>query len=316
MTEVLLVLTPGPLTTVQDLGRYGYQHLGMPASGALDTFAMRAANLIVGNPEKSAVLEMTVVGPHLAVMKRADIALTGADMIVKLNSKPVAPWKSIQVGPGDLLSIQTVTSGCRGYLAVTGGIQVPEVMGSRSTYIDGGVGGLKGRPLLKGDILESGPGTLLKSPRRIPSAWIPHHDDRVTLHVLPGPQDAFFHQGLATLFTSEYIVSPTSDRMGCRLQGPTVKPNSDAPASIISEPIMPGSIQVPADGQPIILFAEQTVGGYAKIATVLSTDIPKIAQAVPGTRVRFRKVDLDEAHAAYREQEGKLAQIADMLSQQ
>jgi biotin-dependent carboxylase-like uncharacterized protein len=316
MKGALLVLAPGPCTTVQDLGRFGYQHLGMPASGALDTFAMRAANLIVGNPEESAVLEMTVVGPQLAIMKRADLALTGADMTVKLNSRPAAPWKSIPVEPGDLLSIQTVTSGCRGYLAITGGIQVPKVMGSCSTYIDGSVGGLKGRPLIKGDVLQSGPGILLKSPRRIPSAWIPRYGDRIALRALPGPQDALFDQGLATLFSAEYVVSVTSDRMGCRLQGPPVKPNIDAPASIISEPVMPGSIQVPADGQPIILFAEQTMGGYAKIATVLSTDISKIAQAVPGDTVRFHQVDLDEAHGAKREQEAQLAQIADMLSRQ
>ena len=312
MKEVFLVLSPGPCTTVQDLGRFGYQHLGMPVCGALDGFAMRVANLLIGNAEECAVLEMTVIGAQLAVMQEADIALTGADMEIKLNSRPVGPWQSLHLKPGDLLNVQTVKSGCRGYLAVTGGVHVPIIMGSRSTHIYGKVGGFKGRPLQKGDIVQRGPGDLLARPRHLPVGWIPRHKDQSTLRAVPGPQDGHFREALATFFKAEYTLSAASDRMGCRLNGPALIPEAGAKQSIVSEPTIAGSVQVPADHQPIVLFAEQTVGGYAKIATVISTDIQKIAQAVPGDRVQFEKVDLAAAHAACQEQEETLTRIAAM----
>jgi biotin-dependent carboxylase-like uncharacterized protein len=314
MKDAFLVLTPGPYTTVQDRGRFGYQHMGIPVSGVLDAYAFRTANLLVGNPEDRAVLEMTILGPQLAVMQTVDVALTGAEMEMKLNFKPVEAWKSIRVEPGDILSIQAVKRGCRGYLAVTGGIAVPEVMGSRSTYVGGKLGGYHGRPIKKGDIVQSGPGTLLGSPRHMPESRIPRYTGQATLRAIPGPQDDFFDEGLTTLFTSEYMVTAKADRMGYRLQGPPVAHRADAQRSIISEPTMPGGIQVPADNQPIILLAEQTVGGYTKIATVISTDIHKIAQATPGDTVSFQRVDLDTAHAIYREQEEQLKEIADHLS--
>jgi len=314
MKEAFLVLSPGPCTTVQDLGRFGYQHLGMPACGALDGFAMRVANLLVGNPEAYAVLEMTVIGAQLAVLRETDIAITGADMGIKLNSRPVGSWQSMRLKPGDLLSVQTVKSGCRGYLAATGGIHVPIIMGSRSTHINGKVGGFEGRPLQKGDIVQQGQGELLKRPLDLPGGWIPRHTDQSTLRAIPGPQDDHFREALTTFFAAEYTLSAASDRMGCRLNGPELTPEASAAQSIVSEPTMPGSVQVPADHQPIVLFAEQTVGGYAKIATVISTDIKKIAQAVPADRVQFKKVDLAAAHAAYQEQEETIARIAEMFS--
>ena len=316
MKKAFLVLSPGPCTTVQDLGRFGYQHLGMPVCGALDRFDMRVANLLLGNAEQCAVLEMTVIGSQLAVLCEADIALTGGDMAIKLNSRPVAAWQSVHVKPGDVVSIQTVKSGCRGYLAVTGGIDVPVVMGSRSTHIGGKVGGFKGRPLQKGDILQHGAGGPLKRPRHLPVDWIPLYKERATLRAVPGPQDGYFRQALMTFFSTAYTLTAASDRMGCRLSGPELIPEADAEQSIVSEPTMPGSVQVPADQQPIVLFAEQTIGGYAKIATVISADIPKIAQAVPGNNVQFREVDVSEAHAAYREQEETLARIAEIVSKQ
>lgn len=313
MNDTFLVLAGGPYTTVQDRGRYGFQHMGIPVSGVLDTYAFRIANLLVGNPEDCPVLEITVLGPQMAVMKAAYVALTGADMDMKLNFKPVEPWTSIRVEPGDMLSIQTVKSGCRGYLAVTGGFSVPEVMGSRSTYVGGKLGGYNGRPIQKGDILKCGGGGLLDASRQLPDPWIPKHSGELLLRAIPGPQDDFFDEGLTTLFQSEYTITDKADRMGYRLKGAPVMHRADLPKSIISEPTMPGGIQVPADNQPIILLAEQTVGGYTKIATVISTDISRIAQSTPGDVVRFRQVDLAAAHAIYREQEHTMKEIAAFL---
>jgi len=312
--DTFLVITPGSFTTVQDKGRFGYQQMGIPVSGVLDSFACRVANLLVGNSEGSAVLESTIVGPQLAVMRETDIALTGAEMNAKLNYKPIENWKTIRVKPGDMLTFQQVKSGCRGYLAVSGGIKVPEVMGSMSTYFGGKIGGYGGRPLKKGDIVKRGSGSLLDAPRHLPEKWLPRYPDKITLRTIAGPQDDHFDEGLETLFQSEFMVTPRADRMGYRLQGTPIKHRENMPKSIISEPTMPGGIQVPADGQPIILLVEQTVGGYTKIATVISTDLTNIAQAVPGDSVKFESVTLEKAHAIYRESEKKLNMIAAALA--
>jgi antagonist of KipI len=313
--DTFLVITSGSFTTVQDKGRFGYQHVGIPVSGVLDTFACRVANLLVGNPEGSAVLESTIVGPQLAVMRETDIALTGAEMNAKLNYKPVENWKTIRVKPGDMLTFQQVKSGCRGYLAASGGIQVPEVMGSMSTYFGGKIGGYGGRPLKKGDIVKRGSGSLLDAPRHLPKKWLPRYPDKITLRTVAGPQDDHFDEGLETLFQSEFMVTPRADRMGYRLQGTPIKHRGNMPKSIISEPTMPGGIQVPADGQPIILLVEQAVGGYAKIATVISTDLRHIAQAVPGDSVKFESVTLETAHAIYHKHEKMLGEISASLTE-
>jgi len=308
--NTFLVLTPGPYMTVQDRGRLGYQQMGVPVSGALDAFACRTANLLVRNPEHCAVLEITITGPQLAIMSEADIALTGADMGLKLNHKPVPSWETIRVQPGDLLTIQQVTSGCRGYLAVSGGIDVPEIMGSRSTYVGGKLGGYEGRPLKKGDIIASGGGPLLDAPRHLPRSSIPHYPEEIPLRAVAGPQDDFFEDGLATLFESQYTVTPKADRMGYRLQGPAIEHREGVAKSIISEPTLPGGIQVPADHQPIVLLVEQTVGGYTKIATVISPDLSRIAQATPGDTVRFERVSLETARGIYKDQEARIQAIA------
>jgi len=314
--DTFLVLTPGPYTTVQDKGRFGYQQIGVPISGAIDQFAFRVANFLVGNPEESAVLEITIVGPQLAVLREVDLALTGAEMGFELNHDPVECWKTVRVKPGDVISIQQVKSGCRGYLAVSGGIDVPEVMGSRSTYVGGKLGGYKGRTLKKGDIIQSVEGSLLNKPRYLPESWIPRYSEEVLLHAIPGPQDDFFDEGMETLFQSEFTVTVKADRMGYRLQGPSIQLKEKMPKSIISEPTMPGGVQIPADRQPIILLAEQTVGGYAKIATVISPDLSRIAQAIPGNTVRFEQVSLESAHRLYHEQAYRMQTIADQLSNQ
>ena len=309
MMETFVVLSPGPYTTVQDSGRYGYQQMGIPISGVLDAFAHRVANALVGNPEDAAVLEITLIGPQLAVLSEADIAITGAEMEVKLNYSPVECWKTLRVVPGDLLQIHQVTNGCRAYLAIKGGIAVPEVMGSRSTYASGKLGGFQGRAVQKGDLIARGKGALLEAPLHTPKAFIPRYEEEIVLRAIPGPQDDFFDAGLETLFGSAYTVSGNADRMGYRLQGDPIEHRADVPKSIISEPSMPGSIQVPADLQPIILLVEQTVGGYTKIATVISSDLPKVAQAIPGNTIRFERVTLDQAHRIYNEQQQHLVEV-------
>ncbi len=301
--DVFSVLTPGAYTTVQDEGRFGYQQMGIPVSGVLDSFAFRVANMLVENPVNCAVLEITVMGPRLEVLSEADISITGAEMGITLNDQPVQGWKSIKVKPGDILGINQVKSGCRAYLAVTGGIDVSEVMGSRSTYVGGKIGGYYGRSLKQGDIIKRGKGLKLKPARHLSPAVIPKYSSNIVIHAVPGPQDDFFDEGLKTMFESEFMVSAKADRMGYRLQGPVIKHREEVPKSIISEPSVPGGIQVPADGQPIILLVEQTVGGYTKIATVISTDICKVAQATPGDLIRFEQITLETAHTLYRDRQ-------------
>ena len=313
--DAFLVQVAGSYTTVQDKGRFGYQKMGIPVSGVLDSFAGSVANLLVGNPEDSAVLEITVTGPRLTFLRELDVALTGAEMGATLNSQPVNCWESFRVLPGDILKIQQVKSGCRAYLAVSGGIEVPEVLGSRSTYVGGTLGGYLGRPLKKGDILSCGEGTLLDVPRRLPSASIPRHSSGILLRAIPGPQDDYFHEeGLATFFQSEFTIGTNANRMGYRLQGPSIRQKENMPASIISDPSISGSVQIPADGQPIILLVEQSMGGYTKIATVISTDIPKVAQAIPGNVIRFEEVTLERAYSLHREQKKVMREIVRSIS--
>ncbi|MGD8992386.1 MAG: biotin-dependent carboxyltransferase family protein [Desulfobacterales bacterium] len=314
--KVFSVLAPGGYTTIQDEGRYGYQQMGIPVSGVLDAFAFHCANLLVGNPKNSAVMEMTVMGPRLEILSSADLAVAGADIKMTLNDQLMQTWASFSVKPGDVLDIQQVRSGCRAYLAVSGGIDVPAVMGSRSTYVGANIGGYQGRVLKAGDAIKCGQGKRLAIPRQMPADLIPAYPPELIIRVIPGPQDDFFKEGLEVLFQSDFMVSTKADRMGYRLQGSPVKIRQGMPKSIISEPTMPGGVQIPADEQPIILMVEQTVGGYTKIVTVISVDLPRVAQATPGDTIRFEKVSLETAHALYQEQQKKLQDIKAKLSDQ
>lgn len=303
------VLAPGGYTTVQDRGRFGFQQMGIPVCGALDLFAFQVANLLVGNSPDAAVLEITVMGPVLEMKIEADIALTGADMGISINDMPVDQWCSLRVTPGDRVAVHQVKRGCRGYLAVSGGVDVPLVMGSRSTYTGGNLGGFLGRPLKSGDILPCSPAGLLHRQRALPKAQVPDYPTDVAVRAIPGPQEDYFDEGLTTLFSSPFMVTAKADRMGYRLQGREIPIRTGMPKSIVSEPSMPGGIQIPADGQPIVLLVEQTVGGYAKIATVISSDLGKVAQTTPGDTLRFESVTLEAAHAACREEADRLAAI-------
>lgn len=297
--ETFRVDAPGPLSTLQDRGRFGYQHMGVPVSGALDVFAHTVANLLVGNETDCATLEVTFLGPELEALDTADIAVTGADMALTVNGRAAGQWASMRVQKGDRVRLGWAASGCRAYMAVTGGFDTAQVMGSRSTYVSGAIGGLSGRALRAGDILVRGPGRLNATQRRLPR--YPVYSSVIHLRAIPGPQDDCFTSSLETFFSSFYKVTDKADRMGCRLHGPVLARDVDAPKSIISEPSIQGNVQVPADGQPIILLVEQTIGGYTKIATVVTADICKIAQARPGDRVRFHPVSLEQAHGLYRE---------------
>jgi len=311
--EMFEVLQPGLYTTIQDQGRFGYLQFGIPPCGVVDAFAYRISNLLVGNEGDEAVLEATVLGPVLNVLEDGVIAITGGDLSPCLNDASLPMWESVPVKRGDKLSFKGPKKGCRAYLAVGGGIDVPPIMGSRSTYVAGKIGGIEGRPLAKGDRILKGKryGTLGK---RVPPELIPLYSSNPTLRVILGPQDDYFSEGIETFLNSEFKVSSKADRMGYRLEGPVISHKDGVDKSIISEPSVPGGIQVPPDGQPIILLIEQTVGGYTKIATVISTDLPKVSQAKPGDKIRFEKVSLQVAHEVYRQKEQLFQEIEDSIS--
>ncbi len=312
--KAFLVISPGSFTTVQDQGRYCFIDRGVPPSGVLDPFAAVVANFLVGNPDSAAVLEITMMGPALEALGEADVALTGADMSMTVNQEPVAGWQSVRVKRGDVIRIRQAKSGCRAYFAVTGGIDVPVIMGSRATCVKAKIGGVEGRPLRKGDVVGRIPAEPLAKSRKLPADFIPVCSPDVVLRAVSGPQDEAFASGLEDFFSSVYEVTAEADRMGYRLQGSPIHHDTGFPQSIISEPTLPGNVQLPADGQPIILLVEQTTGGYTKIATVISADLSKIAQAMPGNRVMFQNVTLEEAHRVYREQALLLRQIETLLS--
>ncbi len=303
---MLRVLDPGPYTTVQDGGRFGFREFGVPPTGCLDRFAHRVANMLVGNRDDAAVLELTLMGGGFQILEEADMAITGADMPVSLCNRSIPAWTKFRVHPGDQLNIGMARSGCRAYLAITGGIDVPEVMNSLSCYAGAGIGGYKGRTLKRGDLIFTNPSEVLDEVRSVPPEWIPSYHGAITLRAIAGPQDDYFTESMAVFFESDFIVSSQADRKGYRLEGPPVAIQPGLPKSIISEPCLAGCVQVPEDGQPIILLGEQTVGGYAKIATVISPDLNLVAQAMPGDTIRFQNVNIETANVIVQQQHNRL----------
>ena len=294
--KVFEILQPGMLTTVQDLGRFGYQRLGVPAAGAMDQFAIKIGNRLLLNSDKAAALEATFMGPSIKAISDTIIAITGGDLGATLNGKSLPMWESISLKEGDTISFEGPRAGIRAYISVTGGIDVPLIMESRSTYLRSNIGGYLGRPLQQGDILSSNTSNeeVVKG-RKVSADIVPSYGGNVTLRVVLGPQDVeFTGDGINTFLNSEYVVTPQMDRMGIRLEGTEIKHREKA--DIISDGIMFGSIQIPGNGQPIIMMADrQTTGGYTKIATIISIDIPKIAQAQPGDKIQFDKVTVEDA---------------------
>lgn len=313
MTPALRVRAAGPATTIQDLGRFGWQRFGMPTAGAMDRVALQIANRLVGNPPDEACIEFLLQGGTFEV--EADslrFAVAGAEAALTVDGTPVAGWRSHRVRRGQVIQVGSSTSGLYAYLAVAGGFDVPSVLGSRSTHLRSAVGGLDGRALAAGDLLPLRAATAASGPERL----LPH-DERPrpnhSIRVVLGPQDDYFTAaGIETLLGSEYEVLLQSDRMGIRLAGPAIEHAKGF--NIISDGIAPGSIQVPGTGQPILLMADrQSTGGYPKIATAISADLPAVAQSAPGTRLRFVAVSVADAQAARRSQEAWLATLPDRM---
>jgi biotin-dependent carboxylase-like uncharacterized protein len=296
------VENPGMFTTVQDLGRFGYGAIGVSVSGAADPVALRLGNILVGNIESDAALEMTLLGGTFVFPEGGMIALAGSDFGPSIDGQPVAMWKAHQVAPGQTLRTGPTRSGARCYLCVHGGIAVKRLLGSASTHILTGLGGLEGRPLKKGDVLAIG-AARPASPVAIPADILQELQPRKLLRATVGAQtDWFQRQSVRTFFTSPYTVTEDSNRMGLRLEGPAL----DTPHSgqMTSEGVSLGAIQVPAGGKPIILFVEQqTTGGYPKIANIISADLPSVGQLRPRDEVRFEFVTPQAARAFIRDQE-------------
>ncbi|HEY2206040.1 MAG TPA: biotin-dependent carboxyltransferase family protein [Pseudonocardia sp.] len=324
MTAGIEVRKPGLSTTVQDAGRTGYYDVGIPPSGALDQYSLRAANLLVGNPEGAAALEIVYLGPELVFSADAVVAVAGAGMVPKVNGEERAPWESFTVSEGDVLDFGYLTAGARAYLAVSGGIDVPEVLGSRSTYGLGALGGLEGRPLAEGDRLPVGPANAAAPGRAVPQELRPELSKDVEVRVVMGLYDhRLTDAGRASFLGTTWSLTPVADRIGFRYAGgeletvdrePPFGAGQD-PSNIVDAPYPIGSIQVPGGVEPIILHRDAVSGGgYMMVATVISGDLDVVAQSAPKTRTRFVAVDLDEAlaaRAAYRRRDRRLREAVD-----
>lgn len=289
------VINGGILTTIQDSGRYGYQELGIPTSGVMDDYNYRLANILVGNKLDEAVFEMTFFGPTLKFNEDLIIAITGSNMNPKINGELAPMYETIKVKKGDTLQFGKVNEGIRSYLAFGGSIDVPIVNGSKSTHIKTKMGGIEGRALKAKDeinIKKSKEETM----RKIPEKYIPKISHCNILRIVLGPQDDFFtEKGIHDLFRSGgYQVTKDFDRMGIRLKGTAIEHKETA--DIISDGTTFGSIQVPANGQPIILVADrQTTGGYTKIGNVITADLHKLAQMTFLDKVLFQEIKIEEA---------------------
>jgi len=296
MTPVFQVLKPGLLDTVQDLGRPGRQAEGMVVAGAMDGYALVCGNLLLGNSRHAAGLEFAQRGPTLRVLRDALIVLTGAPMGGELDRRPVQMWRSQFVRVGQLLEFKGPAQGAWSYLCMAGGIEVPQVMGSRSTYLRAGIGGVSGRTLRAGDELCSGsPNPAACEGRSLAPRDIPVQRQEIEVRAVPGPQDDYFTAlAVEDFFSTPYTVTAQSDRMGYRLQGKAL--DFKDRTEILTDAVAAGAVQVPANGQPIVLLADrQTTGGYAKVATVISADLPKFVQLLPGGKVSFRRCSVETA---------------------
>ena len=304
------VINPGPRTTIQDKGRLGYQNSGFAPSGFMDRVASRMANVLVGNHDSDAVLEFCLIGPELYFDETVSIAVCGGDFGINAGGRVYPANKAVHVPAGVRIKITTGKVGIYGSLAVGGGLDIPMVMGSRSTNLRCGIGGYKGRALMAGDVIalrnpESGRKDL--SWRWVPPRRLVSPDDPETtkVRVIPGPQeDMFTEEGLRTFYESTYVITSHSDRMGYRLTGPKVE--AVGGYDILSDGIVNGSVQISGAGEPIVMMADrQTTGGYAKIASLINVDIPLFAQLRPGQEVMFVRCTVQEAQKLMREADRK-----------
>ena len=296
------VVTPGFQSTVQDLGRPGYAHLGVSASGAADPVSLRIGNWLVGNPKGAAAIEMTLTGAALAFPEACVVAVTGSDFEPAIDGVRVPLWTGLEVRPGQTLACRATKSGARCTVCVRGGIAVPLVLGSASTHLTSGIGGIEGRPLRAGDVLAVGAaGNAGPVDRRFPPEVAARLLWRDRLRVTRGPQwERFTPRARAALFASAYVVSESTSRMGLRLDGASLA--ADRPGAMVTEGVSLGALQVPGDGRPIVSFVEhQTTGGYPQIACVIAADLHRIGQLRARDEVTFVEVSLGEADAAYAE---------------
>jgi len=308
----LRVLSPGLLTSVQAMGRSGHRHLGVANAGALDEYSLQIGNLLVGNAMAAAALEITYQGPRLLFEAAARIAITGADIDARIADTVIPGWRPVVVPAGAELSLSNCRRGARAYLCIASGIKVPEQLGSTSTDLRAGFGGFAGRSLIAGDRLEVAMRT--KSVASVPDIaawWIDPAPDLdfsspTLVRVLTGSDALAVPKAL---FDDDYRISPVSNRQGLRMKGnPLIV--ADA-RERISEPVAPGTVQLPPDGQPIVLLADaQTVGGYPRIGHVISADWPRLAQLRPGDLLRFQAIDASTARELACRQRHRLARIA------
>lgn len=311
MPGALRVLKPGLLTTIQDLGRYGYQASGVPVAGPMDTFSHRLANQLVGNDSRAATLEITLIGPELIVDANTTIAISGAHFEVSCDDRQVPMGESFVVSRGQRLKFGRILQGARAYLAIAGGVQTAPVLGSRATHLVSHMGGLGGRALVAADsipVLDD----QIRPARRSAGLVLPTKG-RALLRVMPGPQAEWFEaNAIRTIGGVSFRISPQSNRMGYRLQGPPLRRVHDG--ELISEPLGFGAIQVPSAGEPILLMADrQTAGGYPKIGYVISADLPLAGQLAPGDFIEFHVCSRQEAVAALIARERQLLRFADLL---
>ncbi|WP_026582208.1 biotin-dependent carboxyltransferase family protein [Bacillus sp. J33] len=324
---MLKIEKPGLLSSIQDLGRTGFQKFGVIASGCMDPLSHRVANLLTGNDGNEPALEITMLGPTVTFEKDALISICGGDLSPEINGKPVRSWRSVFVKKGSELKFGHCRQGCRAYLAVAGGISVPEVMKSKSTYLRAGIGGYNGRAIKAGDLLELDAASELSGKMMdylshhlehesfIENDWsitaelIPAFESNTVIRIVKGRQyELFSKDSRSSLFEASFKVTPQSDRMGYRLKGPFL--SLKEPAELISEAVNFGSIQVPPDGNPIVLLADrQTTGGYPKIGQVAYVDLPLLAQAKPGDTLRFTEISHEEAQRLYLNREWKLKEL-------
>lgn len=317
------IIEPGLGSTIQDLGRPGYYRFGIPPGGAVDLYSARAANLLVGNEEGAALIESPYLGPRLRATQDTVLAVTGAQMELLVNGQTAPSWEAIPLRQGDVVSFGFLTAGARIYLAVAGGIDVPAVLGSRSTYAIGSFGGFEGRALQAGDVLPTGSGTAAPG-RAVPEPLRSSFSREVEVRVVMGLYDyRLADAGMSAFLEEEWTLSPVADRMGFRYSGPKLEwiereqpfgAGSD-PSNIVDAGYPLGSIQVPGGLEPIILHRDAVSGGgYAMVATVISADMDLVGQSSPGARTRFRAVSLDEALAARRERHERVDALRQALA--
>ncbi len=306
----LEVLDASPLTTIQDLGRFGYQRFGVPTSGAMDAFALRAANELVGNKQSEAGIEIGLSDASFIANDPCLIAVTGAGVELRVNDRPMNLWTAIYVRKGWEIAVRKTSevlgAGAWAYLGIGGGITVKEVLGSRSTYLRGRFGGLEGRALQTGDAIPIRASSLdiERAGRYLPEDKRPRYDEKTIEVILGAQSDHFNDEAIQTFLSSNYEITPTSDRMGYRLNGSSLTHRGSP--DIISDGMVLGAIQIPANGQPILMMSDHaTTGGYPKIATVVSADIPVVAQHLSaGARhvspLRFAATTIEAAQERYR----------------